>query len=295
MELQQLIYFAEIAKLQNITKAANQLYISQPALSKSMRHLEEELDVPLFVRQGKNIYLTSSGELFYQRVQGILADIQSAKRQMQEFNQNADVSVRLKIRALSGIMPEILNQFLKLHPQIRFSLQHGGELAVTETDYDFIIRSVPTEDEARNKALLLREDICLIVPEAHPLAKEKSCTFSQLSEFPLIHPAKNCYFSDTLSSIFSANGYHPDIQISCDEPNTIINLVRQNFGISFMSEYSISPSMQKGIKLIPMSEADFTRDVYLIWPDGAYMPQAAQYFKKFILKYCAEQYGTALK
>jgi len=292
MELQQLIYFAEIAKLQNITKAANQLYISQPALSKSMRHLEEELDTPLFVRRGKNIYLTPSGQLFYQRVQGILADIQSTKREMQEFNQNAGVSVRLKIRALSGIMPEILNKFLELHPQTRFSLQHGGELAVTETDYDFIIRSAPSEDEARNKALLLHEDICLIVPESHPLAKEKSCTFSQLSEFPLIHPAKNCYFNDTLGSIFSANEYHPNIQISCDDPHTIVNLVRQNFGISFMSEYTISPSMQNGIKLIPMDEEDFTRDVYLIWSDGAYIPQAAQYFKKFILKYCAEQYGS---
>ncbi len=290
MDLQQLTYFIEIAKLQNISKAAEHLYVSQPALSKSLRNLEEELDTQLFFRKGKSLYLTDAGELFYARVTNILNSIQLAKRELYDLNAPNRQPVRLKVRALSGILPEFLPPFLEQNPQISFTILQGGDTSISEAEHDLIMLASYEPITRHNAALLLQEDICLIVPEDHPLANKHRCSLHELAGYPMISVPQNRFFYSTLNSIFEELGFQPNFKIMCDDGDTIVNLIRCGMGIALLPEYSINRSALNGIKLVPMQEPQFARFVYLLWANGSYIPLAAQLLRKYLIKYFSDQY-----
>lgn len=285
MEIQQLIYFAKIAELQNITKAARELYISQPALSKSIRHLEEEMDVQLFCRQGKNIQLTSAGKVFYNKVSGILHSLNSAQREINDLANPSSLPVRLKLRALSGLLPDIIADFLQKHPDTSFSISSGGELSFSVSDYDLIIFSSAAKTESRSSLRLFQEEICLFTSSDHLLAKKESCTFEELKDQPFLFPSKSRFFYETLQDYFEKTGFAPSTLIECNDVNIIVDLIRKGCGISLLPEYSLSTQALTGIQMIPIREPVMHRSVYIAWPDGAYIPKAAREFRSFLLHY----------
>jgi LysR family transcriptional activator of glutamate synthase operon len=285
MELQQLRYFAKVAELQNITKASQQLYVSQPALSKSIRQLETELDTQLFLRKGKNIYLTECGEIFYARVLRIIDNVNSAKRELAEQKNLLDIGVRLKVRALSGLMPDILTKFHEKWPDIRFSLFHGGELNFPEGKYDLVIYPIYDNSESRSKKLLMTERILVAVSESEPLSSKDVCSLNDLREFPYIHTTKNRFFWETLENLFIEHEFSPNVSMYCDDPNAIIDLVRRGLGISMLPQYSVDAASHDGVRLIPLAEEGFSRSVFIRWSEGAYLPKSTQLFYQFIRNY----------
>lgn len=291
MELQQLIYFSEVAKLQNLTKASSLLYISQPALSKSIQKLEEELDTQLFLRVGKSLQLTEHGRIFYEHVQEILEDLDAAKREMYRLNKEHAQTVRLRVRALAGLLPEFIQKFSEENPDIAFSILQSGGLVIPETEYDLLIAPSSEEDDSHNKVLLLKEDLCLVVPSDSDLAKKQRCSFADLQGIPYIHTIDQYFFWEFINTQFEKYDYTPDIRYRCDTPSSIINLIRKGCGISFMPEYSFSPEMMQGVKMMPMEEPSLVRNVYLTWAGGVYLPQSVQMLRKSITKYFSQQFG----
>ncbi|MGG2108818.1 LysR family transcriptional regulator, partial [Lysinibacillus pakistanensis] len=122
MEWQQLEYFVTVAKLEHMTRAAEALAISQPALSRSISKLEEELGVPLFDRQGRSIMLNRYGELFLYRVQRMRKEYEKAVLELQELNnpELGDVSLGFLHTLGTSIVPDLIRAFRQQHPQIRF-------------------------------------------------------------------------------------------------------------------------------------------------------------------------------
>lgn len=85
MELRRLQYFVKVARKQHVTNAAEELHVAQSAISRQIHQLEEELGVPLFVRKGRNLQLTSVGKLFLERIEVVLADMERAVSEVREF------------------------------------------------------------------------------------------------------------------------------------------------------------------------------------------------------------------
>lgn len=289
MELQQLIYFAEVAKYQNLTKAAGLLYISQPALSKSIQRLEEELDTRLFLRVGKSLHLTEHGQIFYNRVEKILDEVDATKREMYRLNKEHAQTVRLKVRALAGLMPEFLKNFSEKNANISFSIFQGSGLVTPETAYDLFITPASDDTESRNRKFLLQENFFLLVSFDSDLAKKDQCTFSDLEGLPYIHTSDQFFMWDFINAQFEKYGCKPEIRYYCDEPSSIVNLVRKGYGTSLMPEYSFPIEAMQGVKMMPMAEPGLARNIYLTWADGIYLPQSVQLLRKSIIKYFSDK------
>ena len=116
MTLKQLQYFKKAAEAKNITQAADELFIAQPALSKSIIDLEKELGVALFDRNGKKVALNHNGEILYKYAQKIQFTMTDLENELLEYNKNKSAAVRISFRVASRLLPDILKTYYQLHP-----------------------------------------------------------------------------------------------------------------------------------------------------------------------------------
>jgi DNA-binding transcriptional LysR family regulator len=118
LNLLQLQYFQTVARLEHMTKAAQELNVSQPSLSNTMSRLEESLGVPLFVRQGRQIRLTTFGRQFLQRVNLAFFELEKGKREMEEMAGGEKGIISFAV-TLPNALPVLLKEFLEIHPQAK--------------------------------------------------------------------------------------------------------------------------------------------------------------------------------
>lgn len=119
MDLLQLKYFQTVARTEHITKAAEELHISQPSLSKVIARLEDDLEVPLFDRKGRQIKLNNYGKTFLRRVNRMFTELEDGKHELSDMrgNENNKISFALNVMSL---FPELLKEYLKKFPHTRF-------------------------------------------------------------------------------------------------------------------------------------------------------------------------------
>ena len=129
MELQQLRYFAIAAKYQHITRAANELHVAQPAVSGTIKRLENELGVSLFEKNGRNIALTREGELFYGKIKKILNELDHLPEVLRNEKNRRENTVKINVRAASLLLTEAIISYKKRYPDVVIELtrESGNE------------------------------------------------------------------------------------------------------------------------------------------------------------------------
>ena len=170
MDLRQLQYFKKTAELQHVTKAAQELMIAQPALTKSLKQLETELGTELFDRRGRNIYLNKTGEAFLIKVSEALAILEDAQNEVRLSAQKTENTLRLTFLASSLQLPYLIKNFKAIHPDVTFLTQQYEQKGTSEGESDFTVYSSLYEKAQPNSRLLITEEVCLAVPLDHPLA-----------------------------------------------------------------------------------------------------------------------------
>nr|WP_309485169.1 LysR family transcriptional regulator [Thermoactinomyces daqus] len=137
MEWQQLEYFRVVARLEHFTRAAEQLAISQPALSRSIAALEEEIGVPFFKREGRSVRLNRYGHLFLQHVERALAEIEKGKKKIDDLLNPERGLVSLAFLHTLGaqLIPSLLREFREANPFVRFQLyQNSAQHILTQLE-----------------------------------------------------------------------------------------------------------------------------------------------------------------
>ena len=158
MELLQLKYFSVAAAQEHITKAAEILHIAQPALTQSIKRLEEELGVKLFDRRGRNIVLNKTGQIFYKRITPILADLENIPDEIRELAGIFRRTIHMNVVAASALITKIIIQYKALHPQVEFQLMHNEKAE----NYDIDITTMPFDSKVINKnTTTISEEIML--------------------------------------------------------------------------------------------------------------------------------------
>lgn len=172
MELLQLRYFCEVARRESVTKVAEELHVSQPSLSKTIKNLEKELGVVLFDRVKKRIVLNEQGKEFYDKVSKGLNLIDSAVDGLSVTPDSENGTISLIVKAGQCFFPPMYDQFCRLHPNIildvaNFSLMQRKLM----TEYDFHISAFMNTYDNVEFEYLMREEIVVVLNRSHPLAK----------------------------------------------------------------------------------------------------------------------------
>ncbi|WP_339313743.1 LysR family transcriptional regulator [Paenibacillus sp. FSL M7-0896] len=282
MELLQLKYFQITAKYENVTKAAGELFISQPALSKMIRNLETELGAKLFDREGKHIVLNAYGKKFLKRVDQAMYALEQGLTEVKDMKQVKIEIITLYIAVGSMLLPNIVRQFRERYPHIRFNLtQHQAQIRKGMA-YDFAITSEIIEGS--EQIVLLEEEILLGVPVSHPLSTFSTVALKDLEHEKFISLTTGNALRRTTDRFFAHLSYDPDIVFESDDPATVRGLIQSGLGISFIPSVLWNKVLTEDIRLIPISEPLCMRTIYLSWSAGKPFTDTEKSFFEFIIQ-----------
>lgn len=285
MDLLSLRYFQKVARLENITKAAALLQISQPALSKAIGNLEKELKVKLFDRTGKYIRINEYGKRFLAKVDLALQTLEDGKSELLDLADKPTGTVIIFIQVGSYLLPDMITVFRKQHPEVQFKLlQHDQDLSHYPA-FDLCISSSPFRIPGTESISLLTEEIMLAVPSDHRFADSESVRLSELSEDGFISLKPGKQLRETTDSLCRSAGFEPKIIYECDEPSMVRSLVRSGIGVSFIPSVTWGGSQGSSVVLLPIEQPISTRTIEISWYTNRYMTNAAKKFKEFVQYY----------
>lgn len=292
VELRQLQYFVKVAKMQHVTQAAEELRISQSAVSRQIHLLEQELGVSLFIQQGRNLQLTAVGKLFLKRIEAILEDIDKAVAEVHHFLDPEYGEVRIGFPHSLGVflVPDIVSKFREEHPKVKFKFRQGVHRSllreVMQGDLDLAFTSPLPEDHSHvTGEVLLTEELFAILPQNHPLAGEAKIKLSQLKDDPFVLFNEGYSLRPIVWNACHEAGFTPKIAFEGEETDTIRGLVAAGMGVSllpFLALQEISPLQPAKVKL---EEPKVTRTIGLIRRVDEKLPHVAEVFRKFVLRY----------
>jgi LysR family transcriptional regulator, benzoate and cis,cis-muconate-responsive activator of ben and cat genes len=199
MELRHLRYFTAVAAHGSFNRAAGMLHLTQPALSRQVKDLEEELGVRLLVRGPNAVTLTDAGELFYEDARDVLARADQAMRRARGESRNEVLRVGYAPSATAGILPGALEKFQAVAPRVRIELADLSSREMNEQAREGLLDLLITPDAAVTDmhdfqwSELRRITPVLVMPESHPLAKMKKIAPARLRDLPLIGLARENY------------------------------------------------------------------------------------------------------
>lgn len=211
MELTQLRYFQTAAYYQHISRAAEELNISQPALSTMISRLEKELGVPLFDHNGRSIILNQNGQRFLQRVNHILMEVENSKRELQDIADEGDNSISLAVSSSQFLQG--MHAFMYQHPNYKWNqrVAENKEIAalLNRGQIDLAVTSPGIYGEVFESTLLLRDIFKLAVHKDNPLAQRKSVRLEELTDQRFIMLLKGLPFRAQTDRIFADLGITP--------------------------------------------------------------------------------------
>ncbi|MBY0054371.1 LysR family transcriptional regulator [Brevibacillus agri] len=290
MEWQQLEYFQTLARMQHVTRAAEAMSLSQPALSRSIARLEEELGVPLFERQGRTIMLNRYGQLFLKRVNRILKEFEDGKQELRDLvhPDRGEVALGFLHTLGTSLIPDLIGAFRAKSPSIGFTMIQNHSYSLLEHldagELDLCLLAEPTETKLPIQwTPLWSEELFAIVPIGHPLAGRESILLSEIAEESFIFLKKGYALRRTTDQLFEQLGVTPRVTFEGEEAATVAGLVAAGLGVSLLPD--LRGIDQSKIAQIRIRTPKCQRVIGMALVKGGYLSPAAVRFKEFILDY----------
>ena len=282
-------YFQKAAQLQHLTKAAAQLHIAQPSLSRTIRGLEETFGVPLFDRQGRKLVLNAYGKILLKHTNHILLSMDNLYQEIGNICQENDSTVTLSVCAASEIIPGLLKDFQKDYPGTRVQILQYDSASADASKSDLTVFSSITPIDNSHCTTLLEEEIMLAIPVSNYRAFLPSVSLSSLSteSFISLQPGKNLR---TITDFYCyMAGFTPKIDLECDSPGTARDFIRAGLGISFVPSITWRSVAGKNLALVPIESPHCRRYIGLMCQNGTNaLSRAARSLQEFFMTHFAE-------
>ena len=268
MELLQFRYFLEAARYENLTRAADELHIAQPALSQSIMRLENELGVKLFDRRNHHVYLNDQGELLRKRLIPLMESIDSLKDELWESVCSSEKTISLNFFAASQFITNCIIAYKAEHPDVKFQVSQLETMGGCDIHIDSRASVYgPTAmweiqmPEGAVRQEILEEEIYLAVPANSPLAERESVDLRQLREEGYIRLGNGWQLRQICDNFFHQAGVRPQMIFESNSPESVRNLIAAGLGIGFWPERSWDEQPGPQVKLIPIRYPVCRRDV----------------------------------
>ncbi len=287
MDLRNLRYFLTVAERGGFTAAAEQLHIAQPAVSMAIRKLEQQLGLPLFDRQGKQVRLTDEGEVLLRHARSILQAVDDAEREMRELHTLERGEVRVGIPSMLGsyYFPPILMAFRHRYPGIRLEVIEAGTrklqqmLHQGEIDMGVIVSDVPPEDLETHR--FLQAQMMAILPADHPLAAEQTISYDAFFAEELVLFKEGYFHREVIDRISREAGVTPNIGFEANLIPLIKQIVSHGYGITTLLEMVVADD--PSLVAIPFAP-EVWLDLSLAWRKGHRLSRANQTFVDLVLE-----------
>lgn len=289
LELLQLQYFCKTAKLEHMTKAAEQLHIAQPALSKTILRLEESLGVQLFDRTNRQIRLNTFGKAFLAKVETALFLLEEAQKEVADMAGMERGVVSIATSALNRLTPAIA-AFRERFPDVSFRI---NQIAPAETSsiVDLLVRGdvdlgfgpMPFHKQGICEWPVLQSEVFLAVPRGHRFEHQGSIVLKHVEKDPFIEYKIGHPFRQYNDEISRKAGIQRTIACEVEEPAALVSLVQAGIGIAFIPGCKGDEASQ--YTLLHIEGSEYRRSFSVSWNEARYRSEAAREFQDFLVEY----------
>lgn len=289
MDIHQLKTFITLAKTSHFTRAAEELYLTQPAISNHIKALEEYYQVPLFHKIDQKYVLTEPGKILYGYAEKVFYVINEAKRSLDGFGKLDFGSLFIGASSNIGVyvLPKLLGEFKSRYPKIEIKVSIGPtyfiESKMLANEIDIGMVEAPTRSTEIVDAYHWEEQLSLIVSPRHPWARLNKIDPTQLSDEPFIVGEKG---SGTKKVMVDALGEVVNklrVLLELGSTEAVKKAVEENLGVSVVMDCSVTRELkQKTLKTVVISETDLKKRINVIHLKGKYLTPAFNEFVKFL-------------
>ncbi len=287
--LRQLKIFETVARHLSFSRAAEELHLTQPAVSTQVKTLQGHVGLVLFEHLGKRTYLTPAGEELLRYSREIIRQFEEAEEALTQFK--GVTGGKLNVAVISAgdyFFPRLLVEFARRHAGVTLNLSvHNrekllGDIANNMTDLAIMVR--PPEDMDTLNEAFAPHPYVIVAPPDHPYAKRKRITMAMIKREPFVVREKG---SDTWNSMVESFGSHIDdlnIAMEIQSIETIKQAVIAGMGISFLSAHTISLELQAGsLTVLDVQGFPMMLNWYVVHRRGKRLPPVAQAFRDFLM------------
>jgi DNA-binding transcriptional LysR family regulator len=299
MDFDQLETFLEVARHTSFSRAAEKRFRTQPAISSQIRSLEEEVGAKLFDRSGGKVSLTAAGKAFQKYVEETLDARKAMLVALAEMERipRGEIIVGANEGTCLHILPEVFAGFKKEYPDVSVNIKRSDYAKILESvidnSVDFGVVSLPVTDQRLTVVLIHRDELIIIVPPRHPLAKLKSATIADVARFPLVVP-KAGHTRDAIENLFHERRLKPNYTMELDSSELLKRFVAADVGVGFIARSNIEEDVRaRSLVAIPMADAQVRRDLALVFRRDKALSRAALAFIDIAVKHKVEAPVTA--
>jgi LysR family transcriptional regulator, transcription activator of glutamate synthase operon len=292
MELRHLMYFEAVARHMHMTRAASELHVAQPALSKQIQSLEEELGVPLFERIGRGIQLTPAGAALLPHARRILSAVEDARAEIAEQIglRKGKVTLGAPPTASIRLLPPALAAFHAEYPGIELALRQGGAntiVAMVERgDVDVGVVMLPVPEGTLESLPLVREELVLAVADTHSLAGHQSVAMSALAEERFVLFPEGYELREALLNACRRAGFMPRIVLDGGEVATVLPMVASGIGVALVPAFSTGGT--PNLATLHISDQQLERQLGLVWRNDRSLAPAARALREVLRRELAQ-------
>lgn len=238
MDLEQLRHFLKVAELENFSRAAEQVKLSQPSLSRSIARLEVELGQPLFDRQSRRVVLNDAGRLLLDHARNILILVEDAKAEICDDGQSGKVRVAAIPTVAPYFLPECLQSFHQQFPRAHVIVQEDTTdnllKKIADGEIDIAIAALPIGAKYVQVEPLFEEELLLVTNIEHPLTQKKAIRAADIEELPFVLLGEAHCLSDNVITYCRQKSFHPVSVERTSQLTMVQELVALGHGISLV-------------------------------------------------------------
>jgi DNA-binding transcriptional LysR family regulator len=282
VDVQALRYFVEVARRQGFTRASEALHVTQPAVSKAVRALEEELGTPLLLRERRRVTLTDAGRMVLERAQGILDAMRVMEEEVVELTEVRRGRLRIGMPPIVGVafFPPLLAEFHTAHPGIVLELREEGshhiEALILDRQLDVGAVVLPTDETAFGTMPFVHDDLRAVLHPSHPLARRKSVTLRELAGTPFVLYRPEFALHGHILDACRRSGFTPDVVSESSHWDFIVAMVAANIGLALLPQTICDQLDPAQVRSVELTQPVIPWRVALIWRRDRHLPPATR-------------------
>jgi LysR family transcriptional regulator, low CO2-responsive transcriptional regulator len=286
--LHQLKVFETVARLSSVTRAAEELSLTQPTVSMQVKQLSKNVGVPLFEQIGKKLFLTAAGEELYQTCRHIFEQL--AQFEMKVADLQGMKSGRLKLATITTtkyFIPRVLEPFCKMYPGIDVALQitnHERIMSRLSNNQDdlYILSQIPDSTDFTAHPFL-ENPLVVVAAANHPLAGKSNVPISALQDSPFIMRETGSGTRAAVEQLLDEHHVSVKVKLELGSNEAIKQAIACGFGLSVLSRHTFTPESRiLGLTILDIQHFPIKRDWYVVYPTGKQLSVVSTTFWDFL-------------
>lgn len=286
--LRQLQVFEAIVRLGSFTRAAEELFLTQPTVSMQIKKLADSLGLPLFEHVGRNVRPTEAGLELYQSCRKVFETMANLEMTMSDLKGIKAGRLRISVVTTAKYLtPEVLGEFCKFYPGIEVALKVSNRDRILEringNEDDLYIMGQPPTDQLELEVFPFAPNpLVIMAPRDHPLVGEKNITLERIAEEPLILREPGSGIRDAALKVFDQAGLRPDVRMELGSNEAIKHSVVGGLGLAVLSLHTLTMEGTEGpVAILDVEGFPIMRYWYLVYPKGKELSLVASAFRDF--------------